>query len=235
MEAVQRLLLCDPRPAGRGGRFHHRAGNQPDVRRDDRRGAGRLLGPRRARRPTPSMPNWVRAAERWPRMRCGCCARRDLRARCIWSRPARCFARRRQAPCRTRIGMIPSTTSRSAAAAGRQRVPRRAAGPPARRRARSAGCRLRRRAGVRPRWRDRRDFAGAERQPWRPSATHRRERGGVALIIDYGHERSATATRCRRCAVIALRRSSTEPGEQDLTAHVDFEAVAKSARAAARR
>ncbi len=56
--------------------------------------------------------------------------------------------------------------------------------------------------------------------------------GGAALIIDYGHERSATgntlqAVRGHRFAPVLDR-----PGEQDLTAHVDFEAVAKSARAA---
>ena len=56
--------------------------------------------------------------------------------------------------------------------------------------------------------------------------------GGAALIVDYGHERSAAgdtlqAVRGHRSAPVLDR-----PGEQDLTAHVDFEAVAKSARAA---
>ena len=55
-------------------------------------------------------------------------------------------------------------------------------------------------------------------------------KGGVALIVDYGHERSAPgdslqAMRSHRYAPVL-----TEPGEQDLTAHVDFEAVAKVAR-----
>src|SRR5437764_10879383 len=55
-------------------------------------------------------------------------------------------------------------------------------------------------------------------------------KGGVALIIDYGHERSAPgdslqAMRSHRYAPVL-----TKPGEQDLTAHVDFEAVAKAAR-----
>jgi NADH dehydrogenase [ubiquinone] 1 alpha subcomplex assembly factor 7 len=54
-------------------------------------------------------------------------------------------------------------------------------------------------------------------------------KGGVALIIDYGHARSAPgdslqAMRAHRYAPILA-----QPGEQDLTAHVDFEAVAKAA------
>jgi SAM-dependent MidA family methyltransferase len=53
--------------------------------------------------------------------------------------------------------------------------------------------------------------------------------GGVALIIDYGHAWSAPgdtlqAVRGHRFAPVLDR-----PGEQDLTAHVDFEAVAKAA------
>jgi SAM-dependent MidA family methyltransferase len=54
--------------------------------------------------------------------------------------------------------------------------------------------------------------------------------GGVALLIDYGHERSATgdtlqAVRSHRFAPVLDRA-----GEQDLTSHVDFEAVANAAR-----
>ena len=53
--------------------------------------------------------------------------------------------------------------------------------------------------------------------------------GGVAIFIDYGHDRSATgdtlqAVRGHRFAPILA-----DPGEQDLTSHVDFEAVAASA------
>ena len=53
---------------------------------------------------------------------------------------------------------------------------------------------------------------------------------GVALLIDYGHERSGPgdslpAMRAHRSAPVLA-----EPGEQDLTAHVDFEAVARVAR-----
>ena len=56
-------------------------------------------------------------------------------------------------------------------------------------------------------------------------------RGGVALIVDYGHPRTAPgdtlqAVRGHRYAAVLH-----DPGEQDLTAHVDFEALAKAASA----
>ena len=56
--------------------------------------------------------------------------------------------------------------------------------------------------------------------------------GGAAIIIDYGHERSAPGDTLqavrghKHAAVLAA------PGEQDLTSHVDFEAVARAARGA---
>jgi SAM-dependent MidA family methyltransferase len=56
--------------------------------------------------------------------------------------------------------------------------------------------------------------------------------GGAAIIIDYGHERSSPgdtlqAVRGHKYAPVLDR-----PGEHDLTAHVDFEAVAKAASSA---
>lgn len=53
--------------------------------------------------------------------------------------------------------------------------------------------------------------------------------GGIALLIDYGHDRSAggdtlQAVRAHQFAPVLLN-----PGEQDLTAHVDFEAVGRVA------
>ena len=56
-------------------------------------------------------------------------------------------------------------------------------------------------------------------------------RGGVAVIIDYGHARSGLgdtlqAVSDHRCANVLA-----DPGEQDLTAHVDFEAIIRAARA----
>jgi len=54
--------------------------------------------------------------------------------------------------------------------------------------------------------------------------------GGVALIVDYGHEKSAPgdtlqAVRGHRYVPILV-----DVGEQDLTAHVDFEALGQAAR-----
>ncbi|MFP5329755.1 MAG: class I SAM-dependent methyltransferase [Alphaproteobacteria bacterium] len=61
------------------------------------------------------------------------------------------------------------------------------------------------------------------------------ELGGVALVVDYGHSKSApgdtlqAVRRHRFAAVLA------NPGEQDLTAHVDFEALGRAARDAGAR
>lgn len=54
-------------------------------------------------------------------------------------------------------------------------------------------------------------------------------KGGVAIFIDYGHKRTSPgdtlqAVRGHRYAPVLA-----DPGEQDLTAHVDFEAVAAAA------
>ncbi len=56
--------------------------------------------------------------------------------------------------------------------------------------------------------------------------------GGAALVIDYGHERSAPgdtlqAVRSHRFAPVLA-----EPGENDLTSHVDFQRIAEIAREA---
>ena len=55
-------------------------------------------------------------------------------------------------------------------------------------------------------------------------------KGGAAFIIDYGHERSAPgetlqAVRRHRYAPVL-----SDPGEQDLTAHVDFQMIGAAAR-----
>jgi SAM-dependent MidA family methyltransferase len=54
--------------------------------------------------------------------------------------------------------------------------------------------------------------------------------GGVALIIDYGHGNSAAGDTLQAVHSHAFAPVLDKPGEQDLTAHVDFEAVAKAAR-----
>ena len=54
--------------------------------------------------------------------------------------------------------------------------------------------------------------------------------GGVALFVDYGHARSGkgdTLQAVRRHGFVPVL---ADPGEQDLTSHVDFEAVLRAAR-----
>ncbi|NUQ16904.1 MAG: class I SAM-dependent methyltransferase [Sphingomonas sp.] len=55
-------------------------------------------------------------------------------------------------------------------------------------------------------------------------------RGGTAIIIDYGHERSAGGDTLQAVRGHGFAPVLDEPGEQDLTAHVDFEAAARAAR-----
>jgi len=57
-------------------------------------------------------------------------------------------------------------------------------------------------------------------------------KGGIALIIDYGHERSAPGETLQAVRGHAFAPALADPGEQDLTSHVDFEAVAHAARSA---
>jgi SAM-dependent MidA family methyltransferase len=54
--------------------------------------------------------------------------------------------------------------------------------------------------------------------------------GGAAVIVDYGHERSAPGDTLQALRAHAFAPPLQNPGEQDLTAHVDFEAVARAAR-----
>jgi NADH dehydrogenase [ubiquinone] 1 alpha subcomplex assembly factor 7 len=55
-------------------------------------------------------------------------------------------------------------------------------------------------------------------------------KGGVALVIDYGHERGAAGETLQAVRGHGYAPVLANPGEQDLTAHVDFEAVASAAR-----
>ena len=56
--------------------------------------------------------------------------------------------------------------------------------------------------------------------------------GGIALIIDYGHERSAPGDTLQAVRGHAFAPVLANPGEQDLTAHVDFAGVGRAALAA---
>ena len=53
--------------------------------------------------------------------------------------------------------------------------------------------------------------------------------GGVALVIDYGHARSVDGDTLQAVRGHRYADALAQPGEQDLTAHVDFEALAKAA------
>jgi NADH dehydrogenase [ubiquinone] 1 alpha subcomplex assembly factor 7 len=59
--------------------------------------------------------------------------------------------------------------------------------------------------------------------------------GGAALIIDYGHPRSAPGDTLQAVRRHAFDDVLDRPGEADLTHHVDFEALARAATAAGAR
>jgi SAM-dependent MidA family methyltransferase len=52
------------------------------------------------------------------------------------------------------------------------------------------------------------------------------QHGGAALIIDYGHSRSAIGDTLQAVRGHAFADVLANPGDQDVTSHVDFEAVA---------
>jgi NADH dehydrogenase [ubiquinone] 1 alpha subcomplex assembly factor 7 len=62
----------------------------------------------------------------------------------------------------------------------------------------------------------------------RALALHLAEHGGVALIIDYGHARSAAGDTLQAVKGHKFADPLMNPGEQDLTAHVDFQALARA-------
>jgi NADH dehydrogenase [ubiquinone] 1 alpha subcomplex assembly factor 7 len=59
--------------------------------------------------------------------------------------------------------------------------------------------------------------------------------GGAALIIDYGHARSSTGDTFQAVRSHRFASPLGMPGRTDLTAHVDFAALARAARAAGAR
>jgi len=81
------------------------------------------------------------------------------------------------------------------------------------------------------------DGAVRETSPARDAAMaslgrHLTAHGGAALIIDYGHRQSAPGDTLQAVHAHAFADQLANPGEQDLTAHVDFEALAKAATGA---
>jgi SAM-dependent MidA family methyltransferase len=63
-------------------------------------------------------------------------------------------------------------------------------------------------------------------------ASRLRAYGGAALIIDYGHARSALGDTLQAVSRHGYAPVLQNPGEQDVTAHVDFETAAQTAREA---
>jgi SAM-dependent MidA family methyltransferase len=57
------------------------------------------------------------------------------------------------------------------------------------------------------------------------------EQGGAALIVDYGHTQSAVGETLQAVSAHAFADPWQEPGSRDLTAHVDFDALARAAAA----
>jgi NADH dehydrogenase [ubiquinone] 1 alpha subcomplex assembly factor 7 len=55
------------------------------------------------------------------------------------------------------------------------------------------------------------------------------DQGGAALIVDYGHAKSATGETLQAVSAHAYADPWQAPGSRDLTAHVDFEALARAA------
>ena len=190
-----------------------------------------VLDARRQARPTPSMPSLGRDAGRWPMMRCACCAALASRAKSIWSKPARRCAKRRQNCCPTPGSM---TTSARCPTAPLLLVANEffdaLADPPIGRRPRAPCHPRRRRFRVRPRRPDRRNPRQRGRKSPSSSRSDLASHGGAAIIIDYGYaggEQGDTlqAVRGHRFSYVL-----DHPGEQDLTAHVDFAALAEAAR-----
>ncbi len=70
---------------------------------------------------------------------------------------------------------------------------------------------------------------------WRPDAEMMkiakrvRDHGGAALIIDYGHVRSEAGDTLQAIARHSFTDPLKAPGQADITAHVDFEALAHAA------
>lgn len=70
---------------------------------------------------------------------------------------------------------------------------------------------------------------------WRPDAeimgiaTRVRDMGGAALLVDYGHLRSDAGDTFQAIARHSFADPLKNPGQADITAHVDFEALARAA------
>jgi NADH dehydrogenase [ubiquinone] 1 alpha subcomplex assembly factor 7 len=70
---------------------------------------------------------------------------------------------------------------------------------------------------------------------WATDLAQRVLGGGAALVIDYGHARSSTGDTFQAVRSHRFASPLGMPGRTDLTAHVDFAAMARAARAAGAR
>jgi len=66
----------------------------------------------------------------------------------------------------------------------------------------------------------------------RSIATCLSAKGGVAILVDYGHTKSGEGDTLQAVRGHAFAPLLADPGEQDLTSHVDFQAVTDAATAA---
>jgi NADH dehydrogenase [ubiquinone] 1 alpha subcomplex assembly factor 7 len=78
-----------------------------------------------------------------------------------------------------------------------------------------------------------REDSPAREMAMRAIAWHLARHGGMALIIDYGHARSGDGDTLQAVRGHGFADVLANPGQQDLTAHVDFEALAKAAEGVA--
>ena len=74
-----------------------------------------------------------------------------------------------------------------------------------------------------------REDSPAREQAMRTISARLAAHGGVALVIDYGHATSGDGDTLQAVRGHRFADVLAEPGEQDLTAHVDFEALARAA------
>ena len=257
-----RLLHGDPRAFRPRGRFHHRAGSQPDVRRAGRRLAGRgmaRLRPAACRGDRRDRPRPRHADEGHGRtlgqLDAGLARRRRLRPR--RDQPASAAVQQREpraqraalswhdrgsTRCRPAAASSSPTSSStpcpSANSSRRRRMAANGRRPRRRRRLPSRPASLARRPPCCPPTPPPRLTAASSRS--RPPAealmsaspTRMAEHGGAGLFVDYGHLGPASATRCRRCADTLREDPLANPGEADLTAHVDFAALGAASPAA---
>ena len=183
------------------------------------------------------MSSSARAAARWPRTRCGRCAAPASTppvelvetSPVLRARPGRAAARR----CwHDDLATLPGDGPLLVVAneffdalpvrqfdAGGRELDRRLARRP-----------LRPRGEV-----ETRDLARVARRSSRDLARRLAAQGGAALIVDYGHDRPGRGDTLQAVSRHAYADPFEAPGERDLTAHVDFAALAGSrARRASR-